>query len=910
MDLTTVCDRYHSQVGREFNIRGKLCRVRDTDIGQFWEEVVNSDTTCVRQVRDHDTFSTLRLEVSITWDGDGCITPSFVNQCAYAAQRTIRKSIVCNEDSTLCLALWNDGLGNSDKASSCLILIFPNIRLDDDVRMAVQYEFKQLLLRELTVRYLLKLPDCATLCSMVSDVLPTRYLVLSHADSHWKCFMPKGGEEEQQQQDSDHILSDDSIIQFVNPYDNKLVSKSLIPDTLTTGGHKNIVPLVTSPDYQPGTLHERNEEIDFQVDPYSIDSVYNDNNQTKCKDLMSMISPHRYLTLLGTRPIVGAVWNTFGGRTQGMNLIISVLKQVVSVLNEDMVPIHLKNNMLIVRKMYVEWNSNSGPYTVNTIEWLAMEDNERTYRIWKNSRIMTSIGAAVRDRCDRTASDMFYEMKNLTVSYMEISESHCVWYEYAGSRWNAVSRSSIERLFSVVYGYIDTYIELISDNSSLFLEEGENVEAYLNSVRGLKNHLSSQSGRSRTIGFSQSRFVSDGYRFLDMDPNLTCVNNRVIESSFVMGEVIVRLGRPEDYVTKFTDREYPLDFTPDHPTVMEFDDWMWKVYSPTGSVDFINRLFSSGLVSGNPSKCIIFFLGERGDNSKTTIMNTLLACWGQYATPFQFNMLCNINHKSNGPDPQKLSLKGSRYILCSEAEEGNKMRSSAIKPMGGNDYITARGCNSNKMERIPCSWITLIAANSISEVDNPDMATLRRIIIVDHPAIFTKNAPEDRETQDATHHYPVDVKFVQEAPIKHSQSMMFNAVRYFPLWAKHGLETGEGVNEATRRYRYKCNRFAQFVDAFIEVARDLGGEQDVNQTLDVLSMLTLYNSWCEICGYSTRRVSKDFFVARISDELSLLPVEEKWCGVKLKSGAARMGTGFGGGGMGMMVDGERPVPMG
>lgn len=106
-------------------------------------------------------------------------------------------------------------------------------------------------------------------------------------------------------------------------------------------------------------------------------------------------------------------------------------------------------------------------------------------------------------------------------------------------------------------------------------------------------------------------------------------------------------------------------------------------------------------LSGVTSEQVLFFLyGKKGNNGKSTLVNTLRAMLGDYGIPTPTETLV-VKQYDNAIPADLARLAGARMVTAIEANFNRQLNEARIKGMTGGDPITARLLYSNYSEFTP-----------------------------------------------------------------------------------------------------------------------------------------------------------------------------------------------------------------
>ena len=86
-----------------------------------------------------------------------------------------------------------------------------------------------------------------------------------------------------------------------------------------------------------------------------------------------------------------------------------------------------------------------------------------------------------------------------------------------------------------------------------------------------------------------------------------------------------------------------------------------------------------------------------GDNGKNTLYDTIIAMLGDYADTMDIDALME-KRNGGGASPELAKLKGKRFVVASESDEGQRSKPGLIKRLTGDRYIEARALYKDPMK--------------------------------------------------------------------------------------------------------------------------------------------------------------------------------------------------------------------
>jgi putative DNA primase/helicase len=145
-------------------------------------------------------------------------------------------------------------------------------------------------------------------------------------------------------------------------------------------------------------------------------------------------------------------------------------------------------------------------------------------------------------------------------------------------------------------------------------------------------------------------------------------------------------------------------------------------------------------LTGSTQEHALFFLYGLGANGKTTFLNAITACAGDYhrTAPIETFTASSVDRH-----PTDLAgLRGARLVTAIETEEGRRWAESRIKSLTGGDKIPARFMRQDFFEYTP-QFKLIIAGNHKPGLRSVDEAIRRRFNLIP----FTVTIPPDERDE-------------------------------------------------------------------------------------------------------------------------------------------------------------------
>ncbi len=271
----------------------------------------------------------------------------------------------------------------------------------------------------------------------------------------------------------------------------------------------------------------------------------------------------------------------------------------------------------------------------------------------------------------------------------------------------------------------------------------------------------------------------------DVDPWLLNTPNGIVD----LRSGKQRAHRANDYLTKIT--AVPPDGACQTPTWLAFLERVTAGDAELAA--FLQRMAGYSL-TGCTQEHALFFLFGTGANGKTTFINAITNCVGEYhrAAPIE-----TFTDSKNERHPTDMAgLRGARLVTAVETEEGRRWAESKIKALTGGDKVAARFMRQDFFEYTP-QFKLIIAGNHKPGLRSVDEAIRRRL----HLVPFTVTIPPGERDVE------LPGKLKAELP-----GILVWMMQGCVDWQQRGLAPPEAVTSATATYLEGEDALAAWID--------------------------------------------------------------------------------------------------
>lgn len=305
--------------------------------------------------------------------------------------------------------------------------------------------------------------------------------------------------------------------------------------------------------------------------------------------------------------------------------------------------------------------------------------------------------------------------------------------------------------------------------------------------------------------------------------------------NFLNGTVDLRTGelrphQPTDYITKLVHHEYhpeakcPL-FLAALARMMGGgpDASDAQLERADRLAEYLQKAFGYSL-TGSTSEKVVFFCHGAGNNGKTTLLSTFLRLLKEYSVLLQIDTLM-VRQESNNTQADLADLRGARFVMTSETEEGQRLAEGKLKRITqgmGKIKAVRKYENPITFDESHKLWVD---ANHLPEVRGGDNAIWNRL----HLIPFLVTIPDDEIDQD------LPARLLTEA-----EGILAWAVAGAIRWHAEKLDRPPEVVEAALQYRQEMDQIGRFFEdrcIMLPTAR-----------VPARQLYSVYHAWAEAGG--------------------------------------------------------------
>ena len=225
--------------------------------------------------------------------------------------------------------------------------------------------------------------------------------------------------------------------------------------------------------------------------------------------------------------------------------------------------------------------------------------------------------------------------------------------------------------------------------------------------------------------------------------------------------------------------------------------WLAFLSDVTGNdrqlIEYLQRMVGYCL-TGATSAHALFFLYGTGANGKSVFTNVISTIFGDYASSAPMDTFVETRGDRHPTD--LAGLRGARFVMAIETEQGRHWNESKVKAITGGDKISARFMRQDFFEYLP-QFKPVIVGNHKPSIRNIDEAMRRRL----HLIPFTVTIPPEQRDSQLTG------KLLAER-----DGILAWAVEGCLGWQRESLKPPKVVVDATDEYFDEEDAVTEFIE--------------------------------------------------------------------------------------------------
>lgn len=225
-------------------------------------------------------------------------------------------------------------------------------------------------------------------------------------------------------------------------------------------------------------------------------------------------------------------------------------------------------------------------------------------------------------------------------------------------------------------------------------------------------------------------------------------------------------------------------------------------------IDYLQVFLGYALTACIREHVILVLEGDEGRNGKGILVRTIMNILGDYGGEVRPELLLRGGVQgSSSATPEIMDLKGKRFVVASETNQGSRFDTSVVKRLTGGDAMTGRPLYGSEVRFRPSHTLALqtnFAPNAMAE----DTAFWRRMRVIKFNRVFVDDPNPDRP-MEAQINKALEEELVEEYPAI-LKWMVEGAVKYY----QEGLHEPEIMKKEVVKYRMDTDVLSMFIKEY------------------------------------------------------------------------------------------------
>jgi len=471
----------------------------------------------------------------------------------------------------------------------------------------------------------------------------------------------------------------------------------------------------------------------------------------------------------------------------------------------------------------------------------------------------------------------------------------CDWYHYPleDHSWKRLKTSNElrQRLSGEVK---DKYVSAVGDLGKRHNDpanannnaERERITEKIKKLVKIQRELEMSVFKDHTMKECQEQFYDETFLDkLNTNKYLVGVANGVLDLNYYDADpsaggrrrVNFRNGLPDDNISFQMGRDTATDaisyypYNPEDPDQIELMNFFKKIYPDDVLRKYVLTLLASCLEGSNKEQK--FYVNQGGgSNGKTMVQKLMIETFGEYQTSLNTTMLTRKRPEAGSANPDLITMKCKRFMHMSEPDNGEKLNTSCMKQVSGEDLIQARALFGDQ-EKFPLMGKIFLSCNDLPPVAQQDNGTWRRIRVIPHTSTFKDTG--DPMIDPAKHIYEKDLYLGEKFKVWRTSFLSLLVHYYDTEYIVHGLREPSVVTAASDRYKEINDVFTVFFDDNFVKEPGAG-------PINVKAFTKLLRDWRRSTSRSATDLKDVDCISRMKVECGGNSTEKEFWGVRIR----------------------------
>jgi P4 family phage/plasmid primase-like protien len=465
--------------------------------------------------------------------------------------------------------------------------------------------------------------------------------------------------------------------------------------------------------------------------------------------------------------------------------------------------------------------------TIRSLAYWAKEDNPKEYEIFEREEFKNTLRKSL-DKSTFSLAKAFYT--KFADRFICSSTKTNLWWEFKDHRWNRVEDAyTIKILLSEDFAneYNKEICEMTIQATKVSGMEKEEIQQKLTRICGIVEKLMNIVHKKNIIEDAKTLFYDPKFEEkLDSNISLIGFENGIYD----LEHKVFRNGRPDDYVhnsTGYAFRKYS-----DNMLFKTNIDRFFEQILPNKSVRDFFKIALSTCISGETKEEKLYILTGSGSNGKSLTVDLMIQALGNYYMSCPITMITRKRGQSNDASPEKVRMKGKRFGVFQETDEGERINVGIMKEFTGGDKVLVRDLfkGSNEMIEFKPQMKYFLTCNQLPAVPSNDDGTWRRLRVIEFGSKFTDVPSKPNE-------FLIDKNLKQEIKRWGPSFMSYLINIYEKQYMNKQLIEPDEVMASTNQYKMENDFYTEFI------IEKITGTDDIRNIISRDMMWETFKAW-------------------------------------------------------------------
>ena len=507
--------------------------------------------------------------------------------------------------------------------------------------------------------------------------------------------------------------------------------------------------------------------------------------------------------------------------------------------------------------------------TERSIRYWARECNPEAYTEIRKQTTDYFIEKSLERKTDHSLALVLYHM--FKGQFICASIKHKTWYEYKNHKWSEVDSGTTlrEKISGVLSRAFNDKTHAVKDKLEHTTDASLQgaITNKMSNLASLALKCGNVDGKNKIMREAQELFYDkDFLEKLDANPYILHFANGVYDFE----EKRFRAGKPDDYVSLSTKREY-IAFDKKDAMHLQYKEEIEEFFSQLFiNVDLRRYMWqhlASTLIGTNENETFNIYNGV-GRNGKSKIVDLMSKVLGQLKGVVPITLVTRKRGDSGKASPEIAQLRGVRYAVMQEPSKNDKINEGQMKELTGGDTIQARALFKDPIEFKP-QFKLVVCTNNLFDIESNDDGTWRRIRVCEFLSKFCSNPSSKKTDREFKGIAPTILlkKFDKWVPV--FTSMLINICN-----KKNGVvDDCEMVLRASNKYRGSQDYLGKFFMETIVKAE--------SKNLTISNTYEAFKEWYANMGYGRNIPRRGELQSLLEKKLGIYP-KTGWRGYTIR----------------------------